>query len=424
MNDTGRADPGGSCLVALRARAVLPPRCLSKDDQKMRENTRKRLMLALCAVVALGVAGYGTWWFLTGRYHQSTDNAYVEAEIVHIAPKVEGYVAKVAVQDNQAVKQGDLLLKLDDSDYRAKLAEAEALLASRLGMAHSIQESLKGQQLSIEEAQAGLASARADAERAEKDRQRYANLAEAKWVSTQKLESVVASAAQARASVAEKQAKLGATTQQLNVLRAQVDAVGGNIRQAEAQVEEARLALSYTEVRAPRDGVIGNRSARVGQYVRPGSTVMALVPLGDVYVVANYKETQLTRVRVGQPATLEVDAFPGVELRGRVESIAPASGSRFSLLPPENATGNFTKIVQRMPVKIALERPLPEGVRLAPGMSVVATIDTGKAAAPAPARKGKGERAEGAALAAAGTGTAVAGGAEPAAVAVVGVSHE
>ena len=366
----------------------------------MRELSRKRLMLALCAVAALGAVGYGAWWMTAGRYHQTTDNAYVEAEIVHIAPKVEGYVAEVAVQDNQAVKQGDLLLRLDDSDYRAKLAEAEALLESRRGMARSVQESLKSQQLSIQEAQAGLESARADANRAEKDRKRYAELAQAKWVSTQKLESVVASAAQAKASVAEKQAKLGASTQQLSVLRAQVEAIGGNIRQAEAQVEEARLALSYTEVRAPRDGVIGNRSARVGQYVRPGSTLMALVPLNDVYVVANYKETQLTGVQPGQPVTLKVDAFPDVAIRGRVESIAPASGSRFSLLPPENATGNFTKIVQRMPVKIALERPLPEGVRLAPGMSVVATIDTSKSAEAAQATEENKTHSAGAAVAA------------------------
>lgn len=375
----------------------------------MRESTRKRLMLALCVVAVLGAVGYGAWWATTGRYHQSTDNAYVEAEIVHIAPKVEGYVAEVLVRDNQAVKQGDLLLKLDESDYRAKLAEAEALLESRRGMARAVQASLKSQQLSIQEAQAGLESVRADAERAEKDRKRYAELAQAQWVSTQKLELVVASAAQAKASVAEKQAKLGASTQQLSVLRAQMDAIGGNIRQAEAQVEEARLALSYTEVRAPRDGVIGNRAARVGQYVRPGSMLMALVPLNDVYVVANYKETQLTRVQPGQPATLKIDAFPDAAIRGRVESIAPASGSRFSLLPPENATGNFTKIVQRMPVKIALERPLPEGVRLAPGMSVVATIDTSKAGEPVEATEERRNRSAGAALAAVPDSRQVAG---------------
>lgn len=375
----------------------------------MRESTRKRLMLALCVVAVLGAAGYGAWWATTGRYHQSTDNAYVEAEIVHIAPKVEGYVAEVLVRDNQAVKQGDLLLKLDESDYRAKLAEAEALLESRRGMARAVQASLKSQQLSIQEAQAGLESVRADAERAEKDRKRYAELAQAQWVSTQKLELVVASAAQAKASVAEKQAKLGASTQQLSVLRAQMDAIGGNIRQAEAQVEEARLALSYTEVRAPRDGVIGNRAARVGQYVRPGSMLMALVPLNDVYVVANYKETQLTRVQPGQPVTLKIDAFPDAAIRGRVESIAPASGSRFSLLPPENATGNFTKIVQRMPVKIALERPLPEGVRLAPGMSVVATIDTSKTGKPVEATEERKNRSAGAALAAVPDSRQVAG---------------
>ncbi|MGK2284923.1 HlyD family secretion protein [Pedomonas sp. V897] len=342
----------------------------------MRDLTRKRLLLIFCVVAVLGAAAGGIWWFTTGRYFQSTDNAYVEAEIVHIAPKVEGYVAEVAVEDNQPVKAGDLLLRLDDKDYRARVAEAEAALASRFAMERSLHESLKKQELSVREAEAALASARADAERATKDRTRYAELANKQWVSAQRLESAVAQARQAEASVAEKQAALGGSIQQLGVLRTQLDAVAGSIKQAEAQLEEARLALSYTEIRAPRDGVIGNRTARVGQFVRPGTTVMALVPLQDVYVVANFKETQLTRVAEGQPVTLEVDAFPGVEVRGRVQSIAPASGSRFSLLPPENATGNFTKIVQRLPVKIVLDQPLPKGVWLTPGMSVIATIDT------------------------------------------------
>lgn len=331
-------------------------------------------MLVLFAAVAVGAAGYGVWWFIAGQYLQSTDNAYVEAEIVHIAPKVEGYVAEVLVSDNQAVRKGDLLLKLDDSDYRARLAEAEAVLASRAGMAQAIHQQMKGQQLSIQEAQAGLESARADAVRAEKDRSRYADLAKDKWVSAQKLESAVASAAQAKASVAEKQAKLASSVHQLNVLQAQLEAVSGNIKQAEAQVEEAKLALSYTEIRAPRDGVIGNRTARVGQFVRPGTTLMALVPLADVYVVANYKETQLTRVAVGQPATLKVDAFPDVSIKGRVESIAPASGSRFSLLPPENATGNFTKVVQRIPVKLTLAADNPLRGKIRPGMSVLVKV--------------------------------------------------
>jgi len=350
----------------------------------MRDLNRKRLLLTLCVVVAIGVVGFGTWWMTTGRYFQTTDNAYVEAEIVHIAPKVEGYVAEVAVEDNQPVKQGDLLLRLEDKDYRTKLAEAEATLSSRLAIAQTIKESLKAQHLSVREAEASLASARAEALRAEKDRKRYAELAGAKWVSAQRLESAVATASQAQASVAEKQAALDASMQQLNVLRAQAEAVSGNIAQAQAQVDEAKLSVSYTEIRAPRDGVIGNRSAREGQFVRPGTTVMALVPLRDVYVVANFKETQLTRVAVGQKVTLDVDAFPDAEIHGRVESIAPASGSRFSLLPPENATGNFTKIVQRLPVKIVLEGPLPKNVRLTPGMSVVATIDTRSGARQAP----------------------------------------
>lgn len=342
----------------------------------MRDQTRKRVLLVVCAVAVLGAVAAGIWWFTAGRFHETTDNAYVEAEIVYIAPKVEGYVAEVAVQDNQPVKAGDLLLRLDDKDYRTRLAEAEATLDSRRGMALTIEETLKKQELSVREAEAALASARADAERAEKDRRRYTELARSQWVSAQRLETAVAAARQAQAKVAEKQAALSGTIQEMGVLRAQVDAVSGNIRQAEAQVEEARLALSYTEIRAPRDGVIGNRTARVGQFVRPGTAVMALVPLDDVYVVANFKETQLTRVDVGQPVTLKVDAFPGVTIRGRVDSLSPASGSRFSLLPPENATGNFTKIVQRLPVKIVLDRPLPEGVRLMPGMSVVATINT------------------------------------------------
>lgn len=342
----------------------------------MKQSMRGKVLLGLCGVLVLGGVGYGAYWLNTGRYLEATDNAYVEADIVYVAPKVEGYVQSVLVKDNQPVKQGDVLLVLDDKDYRSKVAEAEARLLSRRGMGQSVVESIRQQELTVRELAASLAGARADAERAVKDRQRYADLARNKWVSTQRLEMAVADARKAEADVAEAEAKLAAARQQLNVLHAQTQAVGGSAAEAQALLEEAKLNLSYTVIRAPYDGVIGNRTARVGQFVRPGTAVMALVPLSGVYVVANYKETQLERVAVGQPVELHVDAYPDAVIRGHVDSIAPASGSRFSLLPPENATGNFTKIVQRLPVKIAIDQPMPKGVRLTPGMSVVATINT------------------------------------------------
>ncbi|MEX6723302.1 HlyD family secretion protein [Parapedomonas caeni] len=342
----------------------------------MKQRVRRWALTALVAAVAIWGVIEAVQWFSVGRYLESTDNAYVEAEIAYIAPKVEGYVRAVPVRDNQPVRRGDVLLEIEDIDYRTKATEAEAVVAQRDAMAQALGASIEGQKESIREAAAALASARAELEAAAKDRDRYADLVKSRWVSAQKFEQAKSSAEQARAKVAEKEAALAAARRQLDALLAQRDAVIASRRQSAAQMAQSKVDLGNTVVRAPGDGVVGNRTARVGQYVKPGSVVMALVPLSGVYVVANYKETQVERMKVGQPVTLAVDSFPGVEVHGHIDSLAPASGSRFSLLPPENATGNFTKIVQRLPVKVVLDQPLPKGVRLVPGMSVEATVDT------------------------------------------------
>lgn len=336
---------------------------------------RRNIFLSLVALVALAVLGFGVWWFTTGRFVESTENAYVEADIAVIAPRVAGYVRTVEVDDNQPVKRGDTLVTLEDVDYRARLAAAEAELAagrSAIGTAEAMTASRTS---AIREAEAALAAAQAEVTRAEADRARLSKLLAQGFVSRQRYDVAVAEAASRRAAVAQARASVAAARSGVSGATSERSTAAASSRAAAAQAEAARYELDNTVIRAPIDGVVGNRFARVGQYVRPGQQLMAIVPVRDVYVVANFKETQVARMTPGQPVEIAIDAYPGREVRGRIASLSPAAGSRFSILPPENATGNFTKIVQRVPIKIRLDRPLPEGLRLVPGMSVEASLD-------------------------------------------------
>lgn len=336
---------------------------------------RRWILTGLLAVIVIGGALYGFHWYTVGRFVENTDNAYVEADIAYIAPKVAGYVRAVPVSDNQLVKRGDILLLIDDADFQAKAAQAEAAVAMQKAELATIAAQKSAQIAIVRQAQAGLSGSQADLQKALKDQERYQSLVRSKWISPQRFEVALAEAKRAQANVAQAQAVLSGSNKQFEVLDARREASGAALKQAEAQLKAAQIDLENTILRAPADGTIGNRSARVGQYVRPGSVVMAVVPLGGIYVVANFKETQLENIRTGQEAILEADAYPGMAVKARVNSVAPASGSQFSVLPPENATGNFTKIVQRVPVKLTLGA-LPAGMRLVPGMSVVVKIDT------------------------------------------------
>jgi membrane fusion protein, multidrug efflux system len=324
----------------------------------------------------VGGAGYGWYWWQTGRYVESTNDAYVKADYTTVAPKVSGYISAVLVEDNQPVKAGQILARIDDRDFKTALAQAQADVANAEAGIRNLDAQLALQQSVIDQANADIASAEAALDFAEQDYSRYRDLLKTGYGTTQRAQQADASLRGQKAQLQHSHAVLVAAQQQIEVLhtaRTQAETMAQRDRAIE---EQAQLNVGYTTIASPIDGTVGARSLRVGQYVQAGTQLMAVVPLQAVYVVANFKETQLTHVRGGEAVTIAVDTFPGAAIRGRVDSLSPASGLEFSLLPPDNATGNFTKIVQRIPVKITLERTDPMVGVLRAGMSVEATIDT------------------------------------------------
>jgi len=332
-------------------------------------------LLVLAVVLALG-AGGGWYWWTVWRFEESTDDAYVQSDITVISPKIEGYIKAVPVDDNQRVKKGQPLVVIDEEDFAAKVAQADAAVGSEEAAVDTDDSRLDLQRAMIEQATAEVAAAAAEKTRADQDYQRYQALMASDVASRQRFETARADAVKAAAALAEKRAALVAATGTLRLLRAERDEEKAKRRQAQATLDLAKNDLANTVIRAPVDGVTGNGSAEPGQYVKPGEQLMVVVPLPSVYVTANFKETQLTHMRPGQPAEILVDAYPDHPIRGRVESFAPASGAEFSLLPPDNATGNFTKIVQRVPVRIWVPTGGPLAHLLRPGLSVTVTVDT------------------------------------------------
>ncbi len=337
---------------------------------------KKKLILSLLLAALLGAGGYyGLDWWRHGRFIESTDNAYIGADITVVAAKVSGYIQRMEVAENQPVRPGDVLFRIDDTDFRAKVAQADAVVATKRAALDIIDRQLGVQQAAIADAEAQLRASRAELSRSDDDLKRYNALANAQYVSSQKLESAQTDQRKARAALDRAEAGRNLQQSQVAVLRANREQAAAMIAQAEAELAVARLDLDNAVVRAPVAGVIGNRTAQLGQYVRPGVQLMVIVPTDAVYVVANFKETQLKAMRPGQRAVITVDAYPGRVFQAHIDSLAPASGAKFSLLPPDNATGNFTKIVQRVPVKLVLEpasEPLPF---LVPGMSALVEID-------------------------------------------------
>lgn len=341
---------------------------------------RRVAIIAVTLVVLCGLVWFA-WWFLH-RNEISTDDAYVKADIGQVAPRVTGTVAKVFVRDNQRVAQGDVLFTLDPADFNAALAKAEANLeVARASYDASQKDLAVTRQTSgadIDSARAALASARAEAQRAKADAGRYRTLYKKHEASKQQLDQKTTQAKSAKAQVRQARAKLAqakASPERIQLKQSQASSAHAKIAQAKAQVEQARLNLSYTEIRASHAGRIAKKSIVAGSQINAGQSAMALVETHP-WVVANYKETQLTHVRPGQPVAIEIDAYPDHDFDGRVESIQPGSGVTFSLLPPQNATGNFVKIVQRVPVKIIFSRPDQlEGLDVSPGLSVVPTIN-------------------------------------------------
>jgi membrane fusion protein, multidrug efflux system len=337
---------------------------------------RKKLAIT-AAVLVLAVGLYGGWrWWTDWRFLQSTDDAYVASDVSVISPKIEGYIKEVRAEDNQAVKKGAVLFVIDDSDFAAKAAQAEAAVATEEAAVATYASRLDLQRAMIEQAQAAVASAEADLVRTQQDYKRYAQLMTTDFASRQRYEQAQADARKADAEAVRMRAALAAAQSQLGVLQAQRQEEAARLQQVRANLRLAKNDLDNTVIRAPISGIVGNRAGQVGQYVKPGTELISVVPLPRVYITANFKETQLTRMRPGQRAEVSVDAYPEHVLEGRIESFAPASGAEFSLLPPDNATGNFTKIVQRVPIRIALPRQEPLARLLRPGLSVTVTVDT------------------------------------------------
>ena len=345
---------------------------------KLRPSRQAIKRAALAFLAALGIAAaahFGHYYLTTGRYLETTDDAYVKADSTIIAPKVSGYIAEVLVADNEPVKAGQLLAKIDDRDFRTALSQAKADVAAADSAVKNLDAQIVLQQPLIQQQAAEVDAAEANLKFAREERARYDDLMKSGSGTIQRAQQTDAALRAQTAQLQQGKAGLIAANQKIEVLATQRAQAAAQLDRAGAVEQQAALNLSYTQIMAPVDGTVGARSLRVGQYVQAGTQLMAVVPLDAVYVVANFKETQLTHVRDGQPVELYVDSFESTALKGHVDSLSPASGLEFALLPPDNATGNFTKIVQRVPVKIVLDGHGLTGL-LRPGMSAVPTINT------------------------------------------------
>lgn len=339
-------------------------------------NVRRLLMTGAAVVVLAGAAWYGWDYWTVGQYLVSTDDAYVKADSTTIAPKVTGYLEKVLVGDNERVKAGQVLARIDARDFKVALDQAKADVAAAKAALSSKQAQLDVQQAVINAARATLDVDRATLTFAGQENKRYADLAASGSGSLQNAQQAQAKIAGAQATLERDTASVAQAEKQVDFLKAELVQANAAVARAEAAQDQADLNLGYTTITAPLDGVVGNRTLRVGQYVTAGTQLMSVVPVDSAYIVANFKETQLTNVQRGQAVDIEVDMFPGKVVHGHVDSLAPASGQEFALLPPDNATGNFTKVVQRIPVRIALDSDSGAHIALRPGMSVVPTIAT------------------------------------------------
>jgi membrane fusion protein (multidrug efflux system) len=342
-----------------------------------RRFSRRQLALGALLLTGLGAgAWFGYDWWTVGRFTVTTDDAYVEAHNTTLAAKVSGYLASVLVDDNSHVHAGDVIATIDDGDYRLAADSAREKAATQEATIERIGHQVDAQQAAVTQAKAQLDSANAAATRMELELTRQTTLAAKDFATKQALEQAQANRDQAVAAVQGAQAALDSAAANVDVLKGQQQEAMRTLAELKTSLAKAERDLSFTVIRAPIDGVIGNRAVQTGDYVQPGQRLASVVPLGEVYVDANFKETQLAELRAGQPASIGVDALPEHAIQGTVESISPASGSVFSLLPPDNATGNFTKIVQRLPVRIRVPASVASQGLLRPGMSVVVRVNT------------------------------------------------
>lgn len=382
------SQPGGPAASRGLDGQIIPPK-----------RSKKKFILTAVLLAALGGGGwFGYGWWTHGRFVVSTDDAYVRADVTTVAAKVAGYVTAVPFANNAAVKAGDVVARIDDGDYRLAVAAARNKVETQQSTIERIQRQVDAQTAALGQARAQQTSAEAEQVRASADFARAQTLAATDFGSKQRLDQTRSDRDRAVANVESAKAALASAEANIAVTQAQAQEAVHVLEELKTALAKSERDLSFTVVTAPVDGVIGNRAVEVGNYVQPGARLAALVPLGSVYVEANFKETQLARIQPGQKVDIEVDALPGRKLEGHVLSFAPASGSIFSLLPPENATGNFTKIVQRVPVRIGVPEDVARQGLLRPGLSVVANVWTKRdgegpvsAAAAEPTRSAKAE---------------------------------
>ncbi len=355
----------------------LAPGALGDIATRTRFRLNRRLAVAaLGLLITGGIVWYGWNWWRVGRFIETTDDAYVGGNVTTISPHVAGFVSKILVGDNEFVKAGQLLIQLDDRDYQADLAHAEAVVQHQTAALANLHAKYDLQQSMIDEAQAKLAADQAEAGYAHVDAVRYHALAVTTFGSLQNDQKAFAADRKAAAAVRSGEAGLDAAKQQLAVIDTEIAETKASLAQAKADLRSAQLDLGYAQIRAPIDGYVGNRAAQIGAYTTVGAALLAIVPAHALWVDANFKEDELARMRPGQIASFVADVLPGRTFTGRVLSLAPATGAVFSVIPPENATGNFTKIVQRVPVRIAIDDHDGTLGLLRPGLSTTVSVNT------------------------------------------------
>jgi membrane fusion protein (multidrug efflux system) len=356
-----------------------PPRRAPVADPP--KSSKKKFVLPIVGLLVLLGIGWGVKQWLYGRSHETTDNAQVDGHIIPVLAKVGGYVQSVNVRENDAVTEGQTLVQIDPSEYRVRAAQAEADYAaaqaaagsgSGVGQAEATVQNAAGQRAALE---AQVAAAEANAQRAQSDFDRARELADKQIISKQQLDAAQATATAAAAQLTAARRQAGAAGAGVQNAQAGVRLAEARLQAAQAARENAALQLEYTTIKAPATGLVSRKQVEVGQLVQPGQTLFSIVPDTGVWVTANFKETQLSDIRVGQPVEIEVDAYGGQKVEGTVESISGATGAKFALLPPDNATGNFTKVVQRVPVRIHVVKGLGADRPLRPGMSVNVSVD-------------------------------------------------
>ena len=344
---------------------------------RRRIRVSRRLIAVLLGLIAAGgVAWYGWDWWRVGRFIETTDDAYVGGNVTTLSPHVAGFVAKILLGDNQFVHAGQLVVELDARDYKANLAHAEAVVQNQTAALANLRAKYALQQSVIQQAEADLMAKKAEAGFAHEDAVRYHALAVSTFGSLQTDQKAFAADQKAAAEVRAGEAGLAAARQQLAVLDTEIAETKASLAQAQADLSTAQLDLGYTKIRSPIDGYIGDRGAQIGAYTTVGTALLSIVPAHGLWVDANFKEDQLARMHAGEPASFVADVLPGRKFTGRVLSLAPATGAIFSVIPPENATGNFTKIVQRVPVRIAVDDGDGTLGLLRPGLSTTVSIDT------------------------------------------------